>query len=429
MLSRPRRVCSGREGASDRVDSTRQTARRIALVADFTSALYLGMRHPSASLAPWAALTTGRPAALAPHPGEGAVVARLAALTGGARALLGPSTLHLAWDLFALLAGARAGGAPGAVLADAGERTVPVLCVDVGAYPVARWGAERAAARGVPLRHFAHRSAAALAGVLADAGAGGGVFERGGVRIRPIVVTDGFCPGCGRAAPLAAYQRLVRPLGGLVVVDDTQALGVLGRGPAAGRPYGEGGGGTLRWSGAGWDSTIVLASLAKAFGAPVAALIGNAAIVERFATESETRVHCSPPSAAAIAAAEHALTRNARDGPARRDRLAALVAHFRAAMGRAGFATVESDFPVQAVPFPTLDRNRALALQAALRARGTAAVLQRAHRGAGGPPHLSHHRRAPRRGPRPRGERSRRGGRRSAPNQFLTGDRAARDVY
>ena len=46
-------------------------------------------------------------------------------------------------------------------------------------------------------------------------------------------MTDGFCPGCGRAAPLREYLESARAQRGLLVLDDTQAIGVLGR-PSAG---------------------------------------------------------------------------------------------------------------------------------------------------------------------------------------------------
>ena len=39
-------------------------------VLDFTSALYLGLRHPSSSLRPWSGLTTGKPAVLEPPRGR-----------------------------------------------------------------------------------------------------------------------------------------------------------------------------------------------------------------------------------------------------------------------------------------------------------------------------------------------------------------------
>ena len=66
---------------------------------DFTSALYLGLRHPSPSLRPWPGLTTGKPAALQPAPGSAAIAGEFAALVGCERATPAASTLHLFWDL------------------------------------------------------------------------------------------------------------------------------------------------------------------------------------------------------------------------------------------------------------------------------------------------------------------------------------------
>jgi len=327
---------------------------------EFTSALYLGLRHASGSLRAWDALTSGRPAALEAPSGERAVGAALARLVGVERGLLAPSTLHLAVDVFDLLVGARDGARDGAPVA---------VHVDAAVYPIARWGVERAACRGARVRRYAHLSAAsAAAGVEASARAG----------LRPVVVTDGFCPGCGRAAPLAELQRLAASAGGVLVVDDTQALGVLGASPGPARPYGAGGGGTLRWSAAPADGVLVIASLAKAFGAPVAALLGDAELVSRFAAESATRVHCSPPSAAAIAAAARALAVNAVRGDALRARLAALVSRFRAGAERAGVPLGVGAFPAQAVML-SADDGDPRAVQARLRARGTTAVPTRAH--------------------------------------------------
>ena len=83
---------------------------------DFTSALYLGLQHPSASLPPWDALTLGRPAALMEPPDADAVAGELAGLQGSEAATLLPSTLHLFWDLFRVLGGEQMG-----ILCDAGS--------------------------------------------------------------------------------------------------------------------------------------------------------------------------------------------------------------------------------------------------------------------------------------------------------------------
>jgi 8-amino-7-oxononanoate synthase len=53
-------------------------------VLDFTSASYLGLRHPQVVLAPWHRLTTGVPAALAEPCSAKAVAGRLAGLVGSA---------------------------------------------------------------------------------------------------------------------------------------------------------------------------------------------------------------------------------------------------------------------------------------------------------------------------------------------------------
>src|SRR5262245_39569049 len=119
---------------------------------DFTSALYLGFRHSSESLGGWDALTLGRPSALREPPDADAVAADLARLQGCEAAALLPSTLHLFWDLFAML----------------GQRKVAILH-DAEAYPIARWGIERAQAMGAAIGAFPHRNATALERLIAKA--------------------------------------------------------------------------------------------------------------------------------------------------------------------------------------------------------------------------------------------------------------------
>ena len=121
-------------------------------MADFTSALYLGLRHPSRSLAPWDQLTTGRPAALFTSPSQGMVAGVLADLAGCERATLGSSTLHLFWDLFGML------------------DTRHAIYMDAGLYPIGRWGVERAAARGIPVQVFTHHDGEALRRALHHSG-------------------------------------------------------------------------------------------------------------------------------------------------------------------------------------------------------------------------------------------------------------------
>jgi 8-amino-7-oxononanoate synthase len=316
-------------------------------VLDFTSALYLGLRHATTELQPWAQLTTGVPAALETPALAGAVAGSLAELTGVERATLARSTLHAFWDLFVIFASPNT-----------------TIYVDACAYPIARWGAERAAARGVPLRTFAHADPGDLwRRMTADLSG----------RRRPLVVTDGLCPGCGKRAPIRRYLEMAREFGGGLIVDDTQALGVLGRSPGPQAPYGTGGGGSLSRDGIASPHVLLVSSLAKGFGVPVTVVGGSERAVARFEAESATRVHCSPPSFADLHAVDHALRVNRDEGDARRFHLARLVQRLRRGLRGLGITAHSSLFPVQRLDL----RAGAVALYRWLLRRGVRGVLHR----------------------------------------------------
>lgn len=314
---------------------------------DFTSSLYLGLRHPSHLLAPWTQLTTGKPAVLEVPPFAASVAGALAELQGCQSGMLFPSTLHLFFDLFEALRPEGVG-----------------MYVDSGAYPIACWAVQRIAALGVPVRRFRHFDADAAREIMAEAGRS----ER-----RPVILTDGYCVSCGRHAPLREYLDAVIPQRGYVVLDDTQALGIWGQRPRPGYPYGAGGGGSLRRSGLRSPRVILGSSLAKGFGVPVAILSGSATLVRRLEQCSKTRTHSSPPSVAALSAAARALTINARSGDILRHRLAALVTSFRDRLQDVGLRAPRSLFPVQALDLA--GRADPVWLQGKLSAQGIAAAV------------------------------------------------------
>ncbi len=314
---------------------------------DFTSALYLGFTHDSGSLR-WDQLTTGVPAALRRPPQAAEPELGFAALVGCEQAVAQTSTLHAAWDLFG----------------ESCPRRVALL-YDDAAYPVLRWGLERAAHRGLPVVGFAHHDPEALARALSDLPVG----------TRPWVVTDGFCPGCSQIAPLREYTRLAAARGGRVIIDDTQALGLVGSDPARARPFGAGGGGSLRRLGLADPAIVVLASLAKAFGVPLAMVAGTAAFIDRFVERSETLIHCSPPSIAHLTAASQALRRNATEGEQLRARLARRVRFFRRVMRASGVKMRGGLFPLQRLPVGS--PREGLRVQQALAAHGVRAVVER----------------------------------------------------
>ena len=313
------------------------------------------MRHPHNSLRPWVELTTGRPAAIeSPREGE-RLAHELARLLGQERATLGTSTLHLFWDLFDVLATDRI-----------------AIYTDAGAYPIARWGIERVAAKGVPTADFRSHDTAALEALLHR-------DRRSG--FRPVVVTDGLCPISGRTAPLPDYLRLVRARSGYLVVDDTQALGILGRDPAPTVPYGSGGAGSPAFHSIEGPEMIVASSLAKGFGAPLAAIAGSVQVISKFEGLSSTRVHSSPPSLAALAAGERALIINTSQGDNLRGRLWNLVHRFRDHLRQLGLSAFGGFFPVQTLkPIPDVEAGQ---LHDRLTSLGVKTVLHQVRNGLG----------------------------------------------
>ncbi|MGH3870626.1 MAG: aminotransferase class I/II-fold pyridoxal phosphate-dependent enzyme [Pseudonocardiaceae bacterium] len=317
-------------------------------MVDLTSSLYLDMRH--AELPGWTALTTGRPAVLEPPPGAVATAARLAVLSGAEQAVLARSTLHALIDCLDVLSGPDTG-----------------LAVDTGVYPVVWRAVQHVAARHTPVIRVEHHEPADLAAA---------VRRLAGRGLRPVVVADGVCPGCGRVYPLASAAAQVRPLGGLLLLDDTQGLGILGAHPdRVGHPYGHGGGGSVRHAGVGHAGIVTVSSLAKAFGAPVACTAGPAGVLARVRV-ADSAVYSSPPSTVDVAAAATALDRNAAMGDALRALLADRVRVLRHRTAEQGLSLVGGLFPVQSTPAVSVVSGRRLLSR--LATAGVRAVLRRA---------------------------------------------------
>ncbi len=293
---------------------------------NFTSALYLGLYHPIQSLRPWNQFTTGTPATLRQPLAALNVAKQLATLQGFQHATLGPSTLHLFCDLFRILAKKRI-----------------AIFMDKEAYPISKWGIETAAAASVSVKTFRHHDSDKLKLLIRNSHS---------LKKLPTIVTDGFCPVCGKAAPLVDYLTIIKRFGGYLIIDDTQALGVLGRTPVRYKPYGLGGGGSLRWHDLQHPQVISISSLAKGFGVPLAVLSGNEGFVRHFEAESDTRVHSSPASIADIHAVEHALKINLLKGDVLRKRLARNVAGFRRNLNNEGIQCRGGFSPVQSLPIP-----------------------------------------------------------------------------
>lgn len=276
------------------------------------------MQHSSNALTSRLPLTNGKPALLEEHPASISLAQSVARLQGLEAGLLYPSTLHLFWDLFQSL----------------GRRPVAVF-IDREAYPIAGWGAKWLNGQRIPVMTFSHGDHRGLKGRIKASGR------------MPVIITDGWCTHCESVMPIRQYLEILSPHKGLLVMDDTQALGILGQGPTPDLPYGRGGGGTLRWLGLQAENVIIGSSLAKGFGTPLAVLAGSHPRIAKVKKDSLTRQHCSPPDHASVMAGHRALLINQKYGHRCRERLLSNVQFFRSKLGPYGILDSNTTFPLQ----------------------------------------------------------------------------------
>jgi 8-amino-7-oxononanoate synthase len=293
-------------------------------ILDFTSSDYLSYRHSHAELRPWQRLTTGRPAVLGEPRQAMLLAAELARRTGRAAGALETSTLHALVDAWTVLA-----AEPVAAL------------VDEVTYPIGRLALRANGVTATVVRHFDPRHVSEVVRTV----------PRGR---RVVLLVDGLCPGCGQLAPLDRLAAAVAPRRGVVLVDDTQSVGLAGLGPTRRTPYGRGGGGTAAWLGLPAAAPVlIVASTAKAYGAPLAVVTGPARLVSQVRRRGPSRTHGSGPSAAAMAALAGALATEPFDAAQRRHVVAALVRRFRSSCRASGLPAPDGGrWPTQTVPVP-----------------------------------------------------------------------------
>ncbi|TGE20053.1 aminotransferase class I/II-fold pyridoxal phosphate-dependent enzyme [Hymenobacter elongatus] len=312
---------------------------------DFTSALYLGER--SVTIPAGLPLTFGKPAALHEPCWQRAVAREVARRQGLETGLLAPSTLHLFWDVFRL------------------PSRSTVIFIDRNMYPVGHWGSARALLRGLAVVPFAADNLPQLLHLLHTHCQGGKI---------PWLVTDGWNLTAARAAPLAHYLALLEPYpDGVLLLDDTQAFGVLGAAPTGRLPLGHGGGGCLPFVGVRSAKLLTITSLAKGLGVPVAVLAGSASRLARYERRSDVRVHTSPVSNLHAWVARAALRHDACHGDEARQRLGQRIRQFRGALAAAGICPQGGLFPVQKLLLPCT--TAALSMQQQLRQHGIETLL------------------------------------------------------
>lgn len=313
---------------------------------DFTSSLYLAFKHPGTTLQNWEQLTTGIPAVLGEPALNKQVANQVAGLQGLECGLTAPSTLHLYYDLYHALS----------------NEPVTVF-IDENIYPVSQYGMEQLLVKKRPVYYFRHQDAAHLQQLIKQR------CKRGR---KPIVLSDGWCPVCGRAAPVERYAALLNSMNGRLFIDDTQAFGILGTK----------GGGILRWkqlTAAQTRCITTIVSLAKAWGLPMAVMSGTRNNIGQFEQASVVRAYSSPVSNAHIQAAVNALYLNQTMGNQLRARLWNNVKLFRRQMAQVELPVSNGCFPVQYVHHP--GSGITTAMYHKLQQRGIKTVLSASHAG------------------------------------------------
>lgn len=322
-------------------------------VASFASADYLGLgRHPALAravglgAADWG-MSLGMPRLLAGDRITAELEHRLAHLVGAEKAMVFPSTLHIAVDVIPLLV------EPGGV-----------VLLDQQAYPISIQGARFAAAGGATVVRFPHNDLEVLAEIL----------DRYPVSVPKLIVVDGVYAAGGEIAELGRLSALAAEHGGRLYVDDAHGLGVLGSRPDPAMPFGRGGAGTPAFCGVRSRRLLHVASLAKALGVPVAFVAGAAPVIGMLRQRAPSQEHSSPPAIPLAAAALRSLELNAAEGEGLRRRLLRNVTAFRAGVGSALVdAGRPPRFPIQTLSFS--GPEDALAIASALRRRGVWAAL------------------------------------------------------
>ncbi|MCR4301465.1 MAG: 8-amino-7-oxononanoate synthase [Sulfuricaulis sp.] len=170
-----------------------------------------------------------------------------------------------------------------------------------------------------------------------------------------LITTDAVFSMDGDIAPLAEFSDLAAKHNMRLLVDDAHGFGVLGKN----------GRGTLEHLDLPLAPPVILmGTLGKALGVFGAFVAGEEALIETLIQRARTYIYTTalPP---AVAEAVRASLRIVREEGWRRERLRALVAHFRAGAERLGLALLPSPTPIQPV---VLDSAEA-ALRASQRLR------------------------------------------------------------
>ena len=173
-----------------------------------------------------------------------------------------------------------------------------------------------------------------------------------------MVVSDGVFSMDGDLAPLPRLAAVAADHNALLAIDDAHGIGVLG----------SHGGGLCEHYGLDHHAVpVLIGTFGKAFGTFGAFVAGDEVVIDYLLQHARTYLFTTAPPAA-LAEATRAALRLVREEGWRRERLAALIAHFRAGAARLGLDLLPSTTPIQ--PLRIGDSARTAAIGAALFERG-----------------------------------------------------------
>ena len=177
---------------------------------------------------------------------------------------------------------------------------------------------------------------------------------------RKLICTDAVFSMDGDLAPLPQLLALAVACYACLVVDDENGFGGLGDGRDAGR-------GTLAHFGLASERIIYMGTLGKAAGVAGAFVAAHPAVIETLLQTARSYIYttASPPLLASALATSLALIRS---DAARRDRLFASIARWRAMASTLRWPLLPSITPIQ--PLIVGDAGEALAVSEALWDRG-----------------------------------------------------------
>ncbi len=173
-----------------------------------------------------------------------------------------------------------------------------------------------------------------------------------------LLATDGVFSMDGDVAPLRELATVCTREGATLMVDDAHGLGVLG----------DDGAGSIRAAGLDQrEVPVLMATLGKALGCSGAFVAGSAALIDGLLQFARPYIYTTamPP---ALAAAALAAVTAAREESWRREKLAVLIARFRAGAAELGLALMPSPSAIQ--PLQLGDAQAALGTAQALEQRG-----------------------------------------------------------